>query len=444
MNRASLIAFVVALTLGGAWAANWAVIVAGSNEFYNYRHQCDACHAFHVVNTHGVPPENTIVMIYDDIANDPSNPYPGKMFNKPTAAGTPGVDVYAGCQKDYTSTDVTAANFLAVLTGNSSAVPAGKRVLKSGPKDNVFVFFTDHGGVGILAFPTGPFLQATDLNAALSAMHTTSMYEKLVFYVEACEAGSMFDGLLAPNINIYVTTASNPDESSWGTYCPPDDSVNGVEIGSCLGDLYSVSWMEDSDKAGSMSESLETQYNTVKTETTLSHVMQYGELDWDTLPIGDFEGGSGAPNRSRARPHRAATTTRGSSVDSRDAKLQYLYWNYVRAKTPEAKAAFGEKLTAEVTHRQSMDNLFTSFARAVAGEDYEDLLNGAGSPANCGDCCVTLQETIRSQCGGWSDYALKYVRAIVNSCELVYNGVTTTETLVDAAVAACAEQDVSQ
>jgi len=42
-------------------------------------------------------------------------------------------------------------------------------------------------------------------------------------------------------------TAANPSESSWGTYCPPDDVVMGVEINSCLGDLFSVNWMEDTD-----------------------------------------------------------------------------------------------------------------------------------------------------------------------------------------------------
>jgi legumain len=50
-----------------------------------------------------------------------------------------GVDVYAGCQKDYTGDDVTAANFLAVITGNSAAVK-GKKVLKSNANDNVFIF----------------------------------------------------------------------------------------------------------------------------------------------------------------------------------------------------------------------------------------------------------------------------------------------------------------
>ena len=42
----------------------------------------------------------------------------------------------------------------------------------------------------------------------------------MVLYVEACESGSMFQGLLTDEMQIYVTTAANAYESSWGTYCP--------------------------------------------------------------------------------------------------------------------------------------------------------------------------------------------------------------------------------
>ena len=31
---------------------------------------------------------------------------------------------------------------------------------------------------------------------------------------------------------------------------PPDDVVNGKDMGTCLGDLYSVNWMEDVDRNG--------------------------------------------------------------------------------------------------------------------------------------------------------------------------------------------------
>lgn len=151
----------------------------------------------------------------------------------------------------------------------------------------------------------------SDLIPALKQMYETKMYKRMVFYLEACESGSMFDGLLPNSWNIYATTAANPSESSWGTYCPPNDFVNGVEINSCLGDLYSVNWMvrgtiilavlfpgigdefvrfiapshsssllfsvcfqENSDSVGP-SETLEAQFLLVQNETSQSHVMQY-------------------------------------------------------------------------------------------------------------------------------------------------------------------------
>jgi len=55
----------------------------------------------------------------------------------------------------------------------------------------------------------------------------------------------MFDGILSLNISAYVVTASNPDESSYATYCQPDDAINGTHINGCLGDLFSVNWLED-------------------------------------------------------------------------------------------------------------------------------------------------------------------------------------------------------
>ena len=228
---------------GAAAAEHWAVIVAGSSGYGNYRHQADACHAYQVVTAGGIKPENVILLAVDDIANYRTNPFPGQVFNKPTDAGTPGVDVYDGCVIDYKGSDVTPETFTKVLTGDDSA---GGKVLKSGADDRVFVNFVDHGAVGLIGFPTSQ-MHATELLAALQKMHDASMYKELVFYLEACESGSMFANLPA-NMNIYATMAANGKESSWGTYCMPDDKVDGKEIHSCLGDLYSVNWMEDTDK----------------------------------------------------------------------------------------------------------------------------------------------------------------------------------------------------
>lgn len=71
----------------------------------------------------------------------------------------------------------------------------------------------------------------------------------------------MFPGLTADG-GIYGVTASNASESSWASYCGSEAYVNGTNIGSCLGDLFSTNWMEDTDAAiaaGKMgTETLET------------------------------------------------------------------------------------------------------------------------------------------------------------------------------------------
>merc|ERR1711934_187687 len=154
---------------------------------------------------------------------------------------------------------------------------ASGKNLGSTSEDNVFVFFSDHGAAGLIAFPTGAGeLHKADLQSTFDTMHSNNMYKKLTFYLETCESGSMFEGMTTPGV--YALSASGPSESSWGTYCGSDAMVDGKSIGSCLGDLFSVNWMEDSDVEDVTSETLGEQFQTVKTTTTKSAVMQWGEL----------------------------------------------------------------------------------------------------------------------------------------------------------------------
>ena len=267
----------------GAERKNWVVLIAGSAGYGNYRHQADVCHAYQIAHKNGIPDEQIIVMMYDDIAHNENNPVKGNIINKPG-----GPNVYPGVPKDYTKNEVNAETFLAVLQGNKEKVRnlLGRegKVLESGPDDYVFVNFADHGGVGILGMPSPPYLKARPLNKALEEMYKAKKFAKLVFYVEACESGSIFQNILPKDINVYVTTAANADESSYGCYCPPDDDNRG----SCLGDLYSVNWMENSDSADLHTETLEKQYEIVKQETNLSHVMQFGDTTFTDLPVEQF------------------------------------------------------------------------------------------------------------------------------------------------------------
>lgn len=42
-------------------ARQWAVLVAGSKGWDNYRHQADVCHAFHLLRSRGIPEANIVV-----------------------------------------------------------------------------------------------------------------------------------------------------------------------------------------------------------------------------------------------------------------------------------------------------------------------------------------------------------------------------------------------
>jgi len=48
---------------------HWAVIMAGSNTYANYRHQSDSHHAVQIMLANGIPREQIIHFAYDDIAN---------------------------------------------------------------------------------------------------------------------------------------------------------------------------------------------------------------------------------------------------------------------------------------------------------------------------------------------------------------------------------------
>ena len=132
-------------------------------------------------------------------------------------------------------------------------------------------------------------------------MQQKKLFSELVFYMEACNSGSMFAGLLPNDINVYATTAASATEPSWGAYCPPNDVVQGRKIGACLGDLYSINWLEDSDTAVGQARTLSAQFERVRNETATlaphrgagtSHVMEFGAVGGfdETSHVSDFQG----------------------------------------------------------------------------------------------------------------------------------------------------------
>jgi len=107
----------------------------------------------------------------------------------------------------------------------------------------------------------------------------------------------MFEKWNYNDMNIYVMTAANAKESSWGTYCPQPDpktrklvypQIMGTPMKTCLGDLFSVNWMEDTDSEDVSKESLMDQFTKVKQLTVKSHVMQYGQMSYESDDLDQY------------------------------------------------------------------------------------------------------------------------------------------------------------
>uniref|UniRef100_A0A8C3WLE1 Legumain n=1 Tax=Catagonus wagneri TaxID=51154 RepID=A0A8C3WLE1_9CETA len=385
---------------------HWVVIVAGSNGWYNYRHQADACHAYQIVHRNGIPDEQIVVMMYDDIANSEDNPTPGIVINRPN-----GSDVYKGVLKDYTGEDVTPQNFLAVLRGDAEAVK-GKgsgKVLKSGPRDHVFVYFTDHGATGILVFPNED-LHVKDLNATIQYMYKHRMYRKMVFYIEACESGSMMNHL-PPDIDVYATTAANPKESSYACYYDEARSTY-------LGDWYSVNWMEDSDSEDLTKETLHKQYQLVKSHTNTSHVMQYGNKSISSMKLMQFQG----LKHQTSSPISLPPVEHLDLTPSPEVPLAIMKRKLMRTNDLQESRRLVAEIDRHLEARNVIEKSVRKIVSLIVGSDAEvDRLLSQRAPLTAHECYQAAVSHFRTHCFNWHsptyEYALRHLYVLVNLCE---------------------------
>ncbi|EOA18415.1 hypothetical protein CARUB_v10006959mg [Capsella rubella] len=418
----------------------WAVLVAGSSGYGNYRHQADICHAYQLLRKGGLKEENIVVFMYDDIANNYENPRPGTIINSPH-----GKDVYQGVPKDYTGDDVTVDNLFAVILGDKTAIKGGSgKVVDSGPNDHIFIFYSDHGGPGVLGMPTFPYIYANDLNDVLKKKHALGTYKSLVFYLEACESGSIFEGLLPEGLNIYATTASNAEESSWGTYCPGEEPSPPPEYDTCLGDLYSVAWMEDSGIHNLQTETLQQQYELVKKRTALdgyyygSHVMQYGDvgLSKDKLEI---YMGTNPANENSTFVDSNSLKLPSRVTNQRDADLVHFWEKYRKAPEGSSRKAEAQKQVLEVmSHRLHVDNSVILVGKILFGiSKGPQVLNevrSAGQPlVDDWNCLKNMVRAFERHCGSLSQYGIKHMRSFANFC----NSGIQMEQMEEAASQAC-------
>ncbi|XP_054775915.1 legumain-like isoform X2 [Prosopis cineraria] len=382
--------------------------------------------------------------MYDDIAMNALNPRPGVIINNPQ-----GPDVYAGVPKDYTGENVTAENLYAVILGDKSKVKGGNgKVINSQPNDRIFIYYSDHGGPGVLGMPNPPYIYAKDFIDVLKKKHASGGYKEMVIYVEACESGSLFEGVMPTDLNVYVTTASNAEESSFGTYCPGMEPHPPPEYITCLGDLYSVAWMEDSETHNLKRETIEQQYETVKRRTSNSnnfalgsHVMEYGDSRIKPEKLYMYQGFD--PATVNFPPGNVRLRAQMEVVNQRDADIFFMWQMYKRTGNEAGKKAMILKqITETVKHRKHLDGsveLIGTFLFGPAkGSSVLNSVRPSGLPlVDDWKCLKSMVRVFETHCGSLAQYGMKHMRAFANIC----NKGVSEASLEEACMAACTGHD---
>jgi len=198
--------------------------------------------------------------------------------------------------------------------------------------------------------------------------------------------------------------------------------MGGKTMGVCLGDEFSVRWMEDADASDRAVETLTQQYSKDKTRVTKSHPQHFGDFSFGSDPIGDYVGES---NKTVALPEASNDFSHGAGVSSRDAELAMLQWRLEEAK--RGSRMFNYSYSAAAVQREQMrrdhaDEVFSAF--------WGTFNNGASlstmqyKPPRDFSCLKSAGKAVEEIFMPWNDYSLKYVGVISNLCE---SGISATQ-----------------
>jgi len=182
---------------GSEHTNNWAVLVDSSRFWFNYRHAANVLSLYQSIKRLGIPDSNIIMMLADNIPCNARNPDPVTIYdNAYHHSNIFPEDV----EVDYRGYEVTAENFVRLLTGRvHTATPRNKRLL-SNEQSNVLIYLTGHGGDGFLKFQDAEELTNVDLADAIEAMFQHNRYNELFVIADTCQSESMYQKIYSPRV----------------------------------------------------------------------------------------------------------------------------------------------------------------------------------------------------------------------------------------------------
>ncbi|KAI6234903.1 Legumain [Aphelenchoides fujianensis] len=253
---------------------------------------------YHQLIDRGVKAENIVVIMNKDVIfSEEYNPWPGKLYDSPDRSH----EWFEGVKVDYSGKDITAKNYLAILTGHKEDLELVKggnstgRVLETGPNDRLFVFHFSHGDQGLVELADG-LLYAKDLHEAFERMQTEQKFKQLFYVIHACHSGSMFANALSDNGTIYAITSANATEVAYPNDCQRVESRNGPFM-MCFQSQFGQVFFNNTQSSDAATETLEVQYEFIRDHMISdfpldkqSHAQEYGSRQVAEQKAVEFEG----------------------------------------------------------------------------------------------------------------------------------------------------------
>lgn len=202
----------------GIIPSNHALILSSSRYWFNYRHVINALSIYQFIKAEGIPDENIILMLADEIPSNPRNPLKNAMY----AAGSKQESLYnENTEIDFRGDEVTVDNTRRALLGK------GSRTLNTDQESNILVYWTGHGGDSFFKFQDVEEITATDIDRLFNEMFRAKKYNEILFIADTCQAFTLGDEITAPNV--FMIGSSLRKENSYAHHTDFELGLSVIE-----------------------------------------------------------------------------------------------------------------------------------------------------------------------------------------------------------------------
>ena len=244
-----------------------AVLICGSEGWYNYRHQADILYIYQNLKKNGFTDDDIILIMRDDIANHAKNPNKGVISVSPQ-----GENLYRDIQLDYRADTLGVKDIEDILLGNKNG--RLNTVLQSTDTDNVLLYWTGHGKEGAFSWlETKEKFTAEQLGETVRKMYANKQYQSMLICAEPCYSGSVVKAIEGIPLVLGISAADEHESSFADNFHP--------ELGVWMCDRFSYNLIRIIENNINMD--IYNLYQKLNESTLGSHVRVYNSENFYNL-----------------------------------------------------------------------------------------------------------------------------------------------------------------